>query len=74
MAGGGGGWGVPIEVGIWRLGDNLQQVGFSSIESEARLEDTLAKDISILSPKLILIGRAGSDGSPDVRIWREGMS
>ena len=37
---------MPIEVGIWRLGDDLQQVSFSSIESEARLEYTLAKDPS----------------------------
>ena len=64
---------MPIEVGIWRLGEDLQQASFSSIESEARLEDTLAKDISTLSPKLMLIGRADFDGSPDVRVWREGV-
>ena len=48
---------MPIEIEIWRLGDDLQQVTFSSIDSEAKLEDTLANDISILSPKLMLIGR-----------------
>ena len=47
---------MPIEVEIWRLGDDLQQVTFSSIDSEAKLEETLAKDVSILSPKLMLIG------------------
>ena len=39
---------MPIEVGIWRLGDNLERVRFSSIESESRLEDTIAADISTL--------------------------
>ena len=48
---------MPIEVGIWRLGDDLQEVTFGSIDSEAKLEETLAKEISILSPKLMLIGR-----------------
>ncbi len=48
---------MPIEVGVWRLGNELKQVSFTSIESESKLEDTLAADISILSPKLMLIGR-----------------
>ena len=48
---------MPIEVGVWRLGDDLKQVPFSSMESESRLEDALARDISILSPGLMLVGR-----------------
>ncbi len=39
------------------MGDDLQEVTFGSIDSEAKLEETLAKEISILSPKLMLIGR-----------------
>ena len=48
---------MPIELGIWRLGESLTRVEFSSIETESKLEDTLVKDLSILSPKLMLIGR-----------------
>jgi len=48
---------MPIEVGIWRLGERLEKVSFSSIESESRLEDVLASNISILSPELMLLGR-----------------
>ena len=48
---------MPIEVGIWKLGKHLEKVSFSSIESECQLEDTLAHDISIISPELMLIVR-----------------
>ena len=48
---------MPIEVGVWRLGDAPKQVPFSSIDRESTLEDALAKDISILSPDLMLVGR-----------------
>ena len=48
---------MPIEVGIWRLGETVEKVEFSAIESEAKLEETLAADLSILSPQLMLIGR-----------------
>ena len=48
---------MPIEVGIWRLGDKVQKVGFSSLDAESTLEDTLVADLSILSPQLMLIGR-----------------
>ncbi|MCH8151602.1 MAG: DUF91 domain-containing protein [Planctomycetes bacterium] len=48
---------MPIEIGIWRLGEKPQRVRMSSLDSESRLEETLAKDISIIWPKLMLIGR-----------------
>jgi len=48
---------MPIEVGIWRLGDKPEKVVMSAIDSEIRLEDALTKDLSILSPQLMLIGR-----------------
>lgn len=48
---------MPIEVGIWRLGDKPERINMSAIESESKLEDTLVGDISILSPQLMLIGR-----------------
>ena len=48
---------MPIEVGIWRMGEKLDRVQFRRMESEARLEDMLAGDLSVLSPGLMLIGR-----------------
>lgn len=48
---------MPIEVGIWRLGEKPEKVSMSAIDSELMLEDALAKDLSILSPQLMLIGR-----------------
>jgi hypothetical protein len=48
---------MPIEIGIWRLGDKPERVDFSPMETEEKLEDILASDLSILSPNLMLIGR-----------------
>lgn len=48
---------MPIEVGLWRIGDKLQKVEFTSLDAERRLEDVLALDISIIDPELLLIGR-----------------
>lgn len=48
---------MPIEVGLWRLGEELERIDFLSIETEKKLEDILAKDISILGQNLLLIGR-----------------
>jgi Endonuclease NucS len=48
---------MPIEVGIWRLGAKPEKVSISVIDSELRLENALAQDISILSTQLMLIGR-----------------
>jgi hypothetical protein len=48
---------MPIELGIWRMGETPQKITFTSIDAETRLEETLCKDLSILSPSLMLIGR-----------------
>ena len=48
---------MPVEVGIWKLGKEIEKVEFSVMESEKKLEDLLVQDISILSPQLLLIGR-----------------
>src|SRR5947209_7687601 len=48
---------MPIEVGIWRLGATPEKITMSAIDSELMLEDALVKDLSILSPQLMLIGR-----------------
>ena len=48
---------MPIEVGIWKLGDTIQRVQFTPMPSEKRIEDIIAGDIRILDPALLLIGR-----------------
>ncbi len=48
---------MPIEIGIWRLNDGPHRLSFSTIETEDKLEELIAKDISILDPSLLLIGR-----------------
>lgn len=48
---------MPIEVGIWRLGEKPEKVSMSAIDSERMLEDALVKDLSIVSSRLMLIGR-----------------
>ena len=54
---------MPVEVEIWRLGDTPEKVQFSSLDSEAMLEDMLVADLSILAPQLMLIGRQVVTGS-----------
>jgi len=48
---------MPIEVGIWRLGNKVEQINFESMPTEKQLEDILANNISILDQNLLLIGR-----------------
>jgi hypothetical protein len=48
---------MPIEVGIWRLGEKPEKVHMSSLDSELKLEDALVKDLSILSSQLMFLGR-----------------
>ena len=48
---------MPVEIGVWRLGDDLKQVPFSSMDRESKLEEALARDISVLSPELMLVSR-----------------
>ncbi|MFC1735515.1 endonuclease NucS domain-containing protein [Candidatus Hydrogenedentota bacterium] len=48
---------MPIEVGIWKLGDGAKKVNFTPMETESKLEDILVEDLSILSPDLMLLGR-----------------
>lgn len=48
---------MPIEVGIWRLGNKVEQINFEAMPTEKQLEDILASNISILDQNLLLIGR-----------------
>lgn len=48
---------MPIEVALWRMGDSLQRVAFTAMETKKWLEEVLATDISIIDSDLMLIGR-----------------
>jgi len=48
---------MPIEIAVWKLGQEPQKVTFTSIDSEKKLEEILVKDISLVSPDLMLLGR-----------------
>lgn len=47
---------MPVEVGIWKLGDRPQRVEFTPLDLEDRLEKALSQDLSILAPDLLLVG------------------
>lgn len=48
---------MPIEIGIWRLGEKLQRVNFSTIASESKLESAICGNLSLIAPQLLLVGR-----------------
>ena len=48
---------MPIELGIWRMGEKPERIEVSSMDKEEQLETLLASDLSILDPNLLLIGR-----------------
>ena len=47
------------EVRLWQIesDENLNEIQRASLDLEARLQDWLARDISILDPGLVVIGR-----------------
>ncbi|MBA2436009.1 MAG: DUF91 domain-containing protein [Chthoniobacterales bacterium] len=48
---------MPIEIGLWKLGAKLEPVRFEPLETERKLEDALATDLSLVGPGLLLIKR-----------------
>ena len=50
---------MPDEVRLWCIGpdDNLDEIERTSLDLEARLQEWLAHDISVLDPELLVIGR-----------------
>lgn len=48
---------MPIELGVWKINGAVEKMRFSSMETERKLEDVIAHDISIIDPALMLIGR-----------------
>src|ERR1043165_105034 len=48
---------MPVEVGIWRIGERIERISFSNLETEQKLEQAIARDLSMIYPDLLLIGR-----------------
>ena len=48
---------MPIEHALWKIGKKPIQLVTTTLDSEADLEDMIAKDINILSDQWLLIGR-----------------
>lgn len=48
---------MPIETAIWRIDGGLKPVPMSALDSEKRLEDALAEDLSVLGLDVLPIGR-----------------
>jgi len=50
---------MTAEIGVWRIqkGNHLSPMKSSKLDMEARPEDWLEEDISILSDDLLVIGR-----------------
>lgn len=48
---------MPVEVGIWKIGKKLERIEFAELDSEKRLEEIIAGDLTILEPGLMLLGR-----------------
>ncbi len=48
---------MPIKTEVWRIDKGIEKVSFSSLEAERKLESAIDKDISIIDPDLMVIGR-----------------
>ena len=50
---------MPDEVRLWQIGpdDSLHEIERAGLDLEARLQGWLARDISVLDPELLVIGR-----------------
>ena len=48
---------MSIEVGIWRIDEDLNPISLSGMDYEQRLQEIIASDLSIIDPSLMIIGR-----------------
>ncbi len=48
---------MAVQHGIWKIGEQPKPLAAAKIESEQLLEEQITKDISILNPEWLLIGR-----------------
>ncbi len=51
---------MPIEVGVWKLGKQVEQVRMRALERESELEDALVANLGRIGPGLRLVGRQAS--------------
>ena len=48
---------LPIELGIWRISGVMERIRPSGLDTEARLEEFLEADPSLLDPEILILGR-----------------
>ena len=48
---------MSVEVGIWRIGEDLSPISLGGMDYEERLQEIIASDLSIIDPSLMAIGR-----------------
>ena len=50
---------MPDEIRLWQIGsdESLQEIGRAALDLEARFQEWLARDIAVLDPDLLVIGR-----------------
>ena len=48
---------MPVELGVWRIDKDLIRLNTAALDNEERLESILEKDISIISPNWMVLGR-----------------
>jgi hypothetical protein len=48
---------MPVKTEIWRIDKGVEKVAFSAMEAEEKLESIIEKDIAIIDPDLMIIGR-----------------
>ena len=53
---------MSIEVGIWRIGEDLSPLSLGGMDYEERLQEIIASDLSIVDPSLMIIGREVGTG------------
>ena len=55
---------MPVEVGIWRVDEDIRPFSYGAMDRESRLQQILTKDIAMIDPRLMVIGRevSGSSG------------
>lgn len=53
---------MPLELGVWRIDQELTVIPASGLDAEARLEDLLDRDITIANPGWMIIGRQVDTG------------
>ena len=48
---------MSVEVAMWRIDEGVMPISFTGMDSEARLQQIITNDISIIDPSLMVIGR-----------------